>query len=325
MNPTKSHTLDLLRHALSSIRELLDDPLVQEIMINGPDDVWVEQAGKGICRTDIKMSAMEISGAIQLLASLEQKEAKARGKESIIDSRIDGFRFAAALPPTAMRGPSMAIRKHNPIHLSLDDYVANGAVPLEMAGVLRSMIADRKNIIVAGGTSSGKTTFVNALIAEINPSDRVLTIEDTQELKVMVPDWVPLISNEQNGVSTRDLVRLSLRFRPDRIIVGEVRGGEAFDLLDAANTGHDGCLATMHANSAMAALSRLESMVLRSGIPWPHVAIKAQIADTFDYVVFMSRTAGGQRKLAEIIAVKDFDKSKGEYVTERVYALETFH
>lgn len=321
---TRNNAHVLLRNSLRAVGHLLDDPHVQEVMINGPGNVWVEKAGQGIIKTDVDISDIEIRSSIQLLASLENKEAKERGKESIIDSRLDGFRFAAAMKPTSMQGPSISIRKHNPVHLSLDDYVANGAIPEEMAGVLRKMVQERKNVVVAGGTSSGKTTFVNALIGEVDPCDRVLTIEDTQELKVKVPNWVPLISNEQEGVTTRDLVRLSLRFRPDRIIVGEVRGGEAFDLLDAANTGHDGCLATLHANNCAGALSRFESLVLRAGINWPHEAIKAQIADTFDFVVFMARVKTG-RKLAEILAIKGFDFDSKRYITEEVYRLHEKH
>lgn len=679
---TRNNAHDLLRNSLRAVGHLLEDPHVQEVMINGPNNVWVEKAGQGIVKTEVDISDVEIRSSIQLLASLENKEAKERGKESIIDSRLDGFRFAAAMKPTSMQGPSISIRKHNPVHLSLDDYVANGAIPEEMAGVLRKMVQERKNVVVAGGTSSGKaqpldaqvltpngfvpmgslkvgdaitspdgmvdrivgvfpqgekevfritfhdgraaescaehlwqvwsrtstyvkgsghngkkirgmgwrvlplsevidrfkrksklyersavplvspyaielpqeahsippyvlgvligdgclvdstakfstaddfilsrltaelpgyeitpikgydyriaakvkrmksemktslealglqgmksngkfipdaykrgtaaqrmalmqglmdtdgfiskdgavsyatvskrlandvrevvtslggiatitektttyrdkngdkqhgqiaynvwichpvpdhlvslprklklvkprsrdwrlrivsiepigkkqtqcikvarpeglyvtdgyvvthnTTFVNALIGEVDPGDRVLTIEDTQELKVKVPNWVPLISNEQEGVTTRDLVRLSLRFRPDRIIVGEVRGGEAFDLLDAANTGHDGCLATLHANNCAGALSRFESLVLRAGINWPHEAIKAQIADTFDFVVFMARVKTG-RKLAEIMAINGFDFDSKRYITEEVYRLHEKH
>lgn len=321
---TRTNAHELLRNSLRSVGHLLEDPQVQEIMINGPDNVWVEKAGVGIAKTDVRIAEIEIISSIQLLASLENKQAKERGRDSIIDSRLDGFRFAAAMKPTSMMGPSMSIRKHNPVHLSLADYVANGAMPPEMADLLIQMVQGRKNVIVAGGTSSGKTTFVNALIGEIDPADRVLTIEDTQELKVTAPNWVALVSNEQEGVTTRDLVRLSLRYRPDRIIVGEVRGGEAFDLLDAANTGHDGCLATLHANNCLGALSRFESLVLRAGINWPHEAIKAQIADTFDYVVFMARVKTG-RKLAEVLALKGFDFDTKQYITEQLYCLQDQH
>ncbi|WP_341744807.1 CpaF family protein [Azonexus hydrophilus] len=315
---TRDNALNMLMNALRPVRHLMDDGQVQEIMVNGPDDVWVEIARKGISKTEIQFSSLEIRSVIQLLASLENKQARERGKDSIIDARMDGYRFAAVMKPTSMKGPSLSIRKHNPVHLSLDDYVNDGAVPPDMAEVLREIIEARKNIIVAGGTSSGKTTFVNSLIGQIDAGDRIVTIEDTQELKVLVPNWISLIANEQEGVTTRDLVRLSLRLRPDRIIVGEVRGGEAFDLLDAANTGHDGCLATMHASSAIGALSRFESLVLRAGINWPHEAIKAQIAETFDYVVFMARMKGG-RKLSQILSLKGFDFSTKQYITHEIY------
>ena len=320
---TLTNTHALLRNALGPIAPLLEDGLVQEVMINGPDDVWVERAGRGkLDKTEIRISEIEIISAIQLLASLENKQAQQRGKNSIIDSRLDGFRFAAAMKPTAIRGPSICIRKHNPVHLSLDDYVAGGSVTPDMAEKLRQMVRARRNIIIAGGTSSGKTTFANALIGEIDADERVVTIEDTQELKVKVAHWVPLGSNEQEDVTTRDLVRLALRFRPDRIIVGEVRGGEAFDMVDAANTGHDGLMATLHANNCLGALSRLESLVLRAGINWPHEAIKAQIASSFDYVVFMARV-DGKRKLTEVLKIEGFDFSSKQYVTQGVYRCES--
>jgi pilus assembly protein CpaF len=320
---TRTNTHELLRNALNSIAPLLEDGRVQEVMVNGPNDVWVERAGHAkIVKTDIQISEIEILSAIQLLASLENKQAQQRGKNSIIDSRLDGFRFAAAMKPTSINGPSISIRKHNPVHLSLNDYVDGGSVTPEMADMLRQMVRQHRNIIVAGSTSSGKTTFVNALIGEIDHDERVVTIEDTQELKVTVANWVPLGSNEQEGVTTRDLVRLALRYRPDRIIVGEVRGGEAFDLLDAANTGHDGLLATLHANNCLGALSRLESLVLRAGINWPHEAIKAQIASSFDYVVFMARVAG-KRQLAEMLKIEGFDFNSKQYQTTGVYRCES--
>lgn len=316
----RNNAHELLMNSLRSVQALLNDRRVQEIMINGPDDVWVERAGEGITKTDIAISDVEIRSTIRLLASIENKDVRDRGKDSIVDARITGFRFAAAMKPTSLLGPSLSIRKHSPVHLGLDDYVSQGAVSDDMAGLLRSMIRGKKNVLVAGGTSSGKTTFVNALIAEVDPAERVVTIEDTQELAVKAPNWVALVSNEQEGVTTRDLVRLSLRFRPDRIIVGEVRGAEAFDLLDASNTGHDGCMATLHANDSHGALSRFESLVLRSGINWPHQAIKAQIADSFDYVVHMARI-NGKRLLREVLAVKGFDYASGQYQTEAVYSL----
>lgn len=307
--------LRALTHALAPVREYLEDPLTQEIEINGPDDVWVERAGVQ-AKVPVSISATQLETAISVLARLSDKDAKAGTADGIIDARMDGFRVAAALPPTSVRGPSMCIRKHNPVHLTLDDYVQSGALSAEWAERLRAMVRSHKNLLVAGGTSSGKTTFVNALLAEIPAEERILTIEDTPELKVSAPNWVSLESNTQAGISTRDLVRLALRYRPDRVIVGEVRGGEAFDLLDAANTGHDGVIATLHASSSFDALSRFETLILRAGIDWPHRAICAQIARTIDFVIFMARR-NGVRRLQEVLEVQDHDNDR--YVTTMLF------
>lgn len=307
--------LRALTHALAPVREYLEDPLTQEIEINGPDDVWVERAGVQ-AKVPVSISATQLETAISVLARLSDKDAKAGTADGIIDARMDGFRVAAALPPTSVRGPSMCIRKHNPVHLTLDDYVQSGALSAEWAERLRAMVRSHKNLLVAGGTSSGKTTFVNALLAEIPAEERILTIEDTPELKVSAPNWVSLESNTQAGISTRDLVRLALRYRPDRVIVGEVRGGEAFDLLDAANTGHDGVIATLHASSSFDALSRFETLILRAGIDWPHRAICAQIARTIDFVIFMARR-NGVRRLQEVLEVQDHDNDR--YVTAMLF------
>lgn len=306
-----------LRNALQPVAYLMDDNTVQEIEINGQDDVWVEQDG---CQSkaDIKITDTQIRTAIQVLARLGNKDAKAGTKDGIIDARMDGFRVAAALPPTSVRGASICIRKHNPVLLRLDHYVENETFDAQWAEFFRRIISQHKNILIVGSTSSGKTTFANALIAEIDPAERVLTIEDTPELKVYVPNWVSLESNEQANITTRDLVRLALRYRPDRIIVGEVRGGEAYDLLDAANTGHDGVISTIHANSSFDALSRFETLVLRGGTNWPHDAICAQIARTFDYVIFMARRQG-KRKLCEILELTDYDTDTKKYRYEILF------
>lgn len=307
-----------LRQALLPVADLLNDPLVQEIEINGPDDVWFERAGIQQ-KADIKLSRANIETAITVLARLGDKDAKAGTADGIVDARMTGFRIAAALAPTSVRGPSMCIRKHSPVHLSLADYVNAGAITEEWAERLREMITSSKNVLIVGGTSSGKTTFANALIGEIPADQRVVTIEDTPELKVRAPNWVSLESNAQRNVTTRDLVRLALRYRPDRIIVGEVRGGEAYDLLDAANTGHDGVIATLHANSAFDALSRFENLILRGGIEWPHRAICTQIARTFDYVVFMTRRHG-VRRLQEVLALHDYSSETEKYVYETIFS-----
>lgn len=307
-----------LKRTLLPVSELLDDPLVQEIEINGPDDVWFERAGVQQ-KSEIRITRSQIESAITILARMGDKDAKAGTADGIIDARMDGFRIAAALAPTSVRGPSMCIRKHSPVHLSLADYVKSGAISPDWEDRLRSMVTSNKNLLVVGGTSSGKTTFANALIGEIPPEQRVVTIEDTPELKVIAPNWVSLESNAQRSVTTRDLVRLALRYRPDRIIVGEVRGGEAYDLLDAANTGHDGVIATLHANSAFDALSRFETLILRGGIEWPHRAICAQIARTFDYVIFMTRRRG-VRCLQEVLALHDYDGETQTYRSDIIYS-----
>lgn len=306
-----------LEHALAPVAELMHDPLIQEIEINGENDVWFERDGIQ-SKADINISRLTIEKAIGVLARMADKDAKAGTKDGIIDARMEGFRIAAALPPTSVRGPSICIRKHNPVSLTLDDYIQAGALEAKWADFLREIIQGHKNILVCGGTSSGKTTFVNALIQEISLNERVLTIEDTPELKVSVPNWVSLESNEQKNITTRDLVRLALRYRPDRIIVGEVRGGEAYDLLDAANTGHDGCIATIHANSSFDALSRFETLILRGDVPWPHVAVCAQIARTFDYVVFMARRHG-KRRLCEILELNSYDIDKKQYEFKHLF------
>lgn len=315
--PTRKAALEGLANALNPIKALMEDPLVQEIEINGPNNVWIERDGVQ-SKVDIALSESLIRNAISVLARLSGKNAKGGTPDGIIDARLDGFRVAAVLPPTAVLGPSICIRKHNPVALALKDYVSSGAMPAPIAEAIATMVTGRKNIIVAGSTSSGKTTFVNAMIAVIPPEERVLTIEDTVELKVNSPNWVSLESNEPAGVTTRMLIKLSLRYRPDRIIVGEVRGAEAYDLLQAANTGHDGCIATLHANSAYDAMSRLETMILQADVNWPHAAICAQIARTFDYVIFMNRQRG-KRKLASILEITDYDTDNRKYICNPIY------
>ena len=311
---TTDSAIVTLKTALNPIACFLDDPLVQEIEINGPDNVWVERSGIQI-RENVQVTEGQIRTAIQILGRLSNKDARGGTKDGIIDSRMPGFRIAAALPPTSVLGPSICIRKHNPVLLRLEDYVQAGGFDEAVAGLLRKIIAEHKNILIVGGTSSGKTTFANALIAEISESERVLTIEDTPELKVNVPNWVSLESNVQQQITTRDLVRLSLRFRPDRIVVGEIRGGEAYDFLDAANTGHDGVISTIHANSSFDALSRFETLILRSGENWPHEAICRQIARTIDYVLYMERRRG-KRMLCEVLELKDYDINTKKYEYE---------
>ena len=311
---TLESALRSLKHALGPLAQYMDDPQVQEIEINGPGDVWIDRLGEQT-KVETELTEIQIRTAIQVLARMSDKDAKGGTKDGIIDARMVGYRVAAALPPTSVKGPSICIRKHSPLQLTLKDYVSTGGITAAWEDIIREIIVSRKNILVAGATTSGKTTFVNALISEIPDNERILTIEDIPELKVRTPNWVSLESNEQAQITTRDLVRLALRYRPDRIIVGEVRGGEAYDLLDAANTGHDGCIATLHASSAVDSLSRFETLILRGGVNWPHSAICSQIARTFNYVFYMARR-NGVRKLCEVIALKDYNTETSRYEYE---------
>ncbi len=315
---TQQKAIDTLKHALKPIAPFFDDPEVQEIMINGPSDVWVERRGE-LRRAEVAISGTSIHSAILVLARLDDKEARAGKRDGMIDARFEGMRVAAVMAPTAVKSHAICIRKHLPRHLRLEDYVRQGSLPAQQAAFLRELVQERRNVIVAGGTSSGKTSLVNALLAEVDPGERVVTIEDTPELAVCVPNWVPFESNESEGVSTRDLVRLALRFRPDRLIVGEVRGPEAFDLMQAANTGHEGCIATLHANNALAALARLEALVLTAGVNWPLEAVRSQIAQTFHYVIYMRRQGSGRREVSHIVRLTGYDAGSMNYEVSTVF------
>lgn len=312
---TREHAIKVLSDLMSPIAPFLNNEGVQEVMVNGPDDVWVEERGV-LSRLEIKLSDIEIRSAIEILARLVGKEAKETNRDAIIDARLEGLRIAAALSPVATKGASICIRKHAQNLRTLQDYVDDGSFSAEVRDLLTQAVLNRKNILISGGTSSGKTTFMNAILAIIPDQERVVTIEDTKELQVKVPNHVSFESNEQAGITIRDLVRLSLRYRPDRIIVGEVRGAEAFDLMQAMNTGHDGGFATIHANSASAALSRLESLVLTTpGVDWPLEAIRVQIATTFHYVIQLVRI-NGRRQLKEVLEINGFDNERRTYVTK---------
>jgi len=296
----------------------LQDELTQEVMINGENNVWVERGGEMIFLPDVKISETEIRGAIDTVARLSDKEVREGQESSVVDARIDGFRIAAAVNGVSTMGSTICIRKHSKAVWTLDDYVKQGYMTASTKDYLIEQVINKKNILVSGGTSSGKTTFLNALISYIPQDERILTIEDTRELSVKVPNWVPLEANEQAGITIRRLVKLALRYRPDRIIVGEVRGPEAFDFMRALNTGHDGGFGTMHANSALSALSTLETLILSTeGIDWPLESVRSQIGDTFDFVLQLVREKG-KRRLSEIMKLNQYDRERKVYVTENI-------
>lgn len=338
VHPLQDSAVKLFFESLSEIRQHLDAETTSEIMINDPDNVWIEERGV-MKRLDIRIAPVRLHGAVASLASSVEKSARAGTEQGIINAGHKGFRFAAVMKPTAIDGHALSIRKHRDTNYDLDDYVRMGAFssvharPEEdteqifergmtderLRDAIAKMVQRRKNVLIAGGTSTGKTTFLNAVAGAIPDSDRVITIEDTQELKIMVPNRVRLLSNEEKKVTPRMLVALCLRFRPDRIIVGEVRGGEAFDMLQALNTGHDGGMASIHASTGPLALSRLESVAML-GIPpgssWTLRDMRKNIAECFHYVVHLKRT-GELRHVSEIVEIKGFKND--EYILNRVF------
>ena len=338
LQPLKAEAVDMFFQALSPLKELIGAPDLAEIMVNDHRNVWIEHRGV-MSRVNVDLRPEHLEGAIHALASSVDKSARAGSDKGIINAGHKNLRIAAVMNPTAIDGHALSIRKHRESKMSLDDYVSMGAFSRSNArpevadaihfdeGIenealmraLKALIQSRKNVLVAGGTSAGKTTFLNALVGVIPEDQRVITIEDTMELKAQVPNRVRLLSNADTNVTTQLLVALCLRFRPDRIIVGEVRGGEGYDLLQALNTGHDGGLASLHANNARTALSRLESLAML-GIPpgsrWELDDMRKNIADCFNYVVHFRRT-GEMRHISEILEIRGFRDN--DYDLRRVF------
>tara|TARA_R110000850_G_scaffold183462_2_gene309050 strand:- start:5747 stop:6742 length:996 start_codon:yes stop_codon:yes gene_type:complete len=299
---TDSRRTAMLRTAFCPvIREALDAPDTIEIMANPDGSVWIERAGVGIVVSDHTLEASDRERVIRLVAS-GVGEAASRASP-IVSAELPGSgeRFEGLLPPVST-APCFSIRKPATTPFDLDDYVGQGALSPTLCAALRESVASHANILVAGGTSSGKTTFTNALLAEpALAGDRIVILEDTRELRCAAPNSVQLRTH-RGSVSLQHLVRSTLRLRPDRIIVGEVRGAEALDLLKAWNTGHPGGITTLHANSARGALRRLEQLTLEATSRAPCDLI----AEAIDVVVFMSRT-GGQRRIEEALRVTGFD------------------
>ena len=326
-----AHILDtVLPQFLGPVQALLGDESLQEIMVNRPDDIWIERAG-AMTRTDITLDPVSVRSAIVTLGRLDNKDVRENTADAIVDMRLEGIRVAAALQPTALRGASLCLRKHSRLAIPLSRYAQDQAPPNEsdaddplfhpwtpdvLVENLRAVVHRRGNLLISGGTSTGKSTFMNALLAAIPDEERVLVLEDTPELQLPAINQVQLQSNAQAGITMRDLLKLALRYRPDRIVVGEVRGPESFDLLQAMNTGHDGGAASIHANSAVQALARLETLVLTANTGWPLEAVRHAIGSTIDWVIHMARHQG-RRVVAEVLAVRGYNASG--YVTTRVY------
>ncbi|HAE93018.1 MULTISPECIES: P-type conjugative transfer ATPase TrbB [Hyphomonas] len=299
---TEDRRSAMLRTAFCSVvREALEAPDTIEIMANPDGSVWIEKAGIGLIISEHTLPSSDRERVIRLVAS--GVGVAANRTSPIISAELPGSgeRFEGLLPPVST-APCFSIRKPATTPFELGDYVTQGALAPALAQALKDAIATHANILIAGGTSSGKTTFTNALLAE--PSlhdDRIVILEDTRELRCAAPNVVQLRTH-RGSTSLQDLVRSTLRLRPDRIIIGEVRGAEALDLLKAWNTGHPGGITTLHANSAHGALARLEQLTLEATPRAPFDLI----AEAIDVVVFMSR-AGGQRRVEEALRVTGFD------------------
>ncbi|SMG35434.1 CpaF family protein [Paenibacillus aquistagni] len=309
---------------LDVLQPLVDDPAVTEIMINGPEEIFIERKGL-MLQSEIRFeSADKLEDVIQAIVG--QVNRVVNESTPIVDARLaDGSRVHVVLPPIALKGPTVTIRKFPERPMTMEDLVQWGALHAEAAMLLKQLVKAKYNIFISGGTGSGKTTFLNALSQYIPADERVITIEDAAELQIVtVPNLVSLETRNANtegkgAIPMRDLIRASLRMRPNRIVVGEVRGAEALDMLQAMNTGHDGSLSTGHANGAQDMMSRLETMVL-SGAHLPLAVVRQQIASALDIVVHLARIRDGSRKVIEIAEVMGMEG--GEIKLSPLYRFE---
>jgi pilus assembly protein CpaF len=294
---------------LRPIEHLTLDPDISEIMVNAGSQIFIEKRGQLTQVPGITISEQALNAAVRNIARRLGDDISE--EKPILDSRLpDGSRVAAVLPPCSIDGITLTIRKFNTRHFTMAELIENGTLSEQTAELLRERVGNRQNIIISGGTGSGKTTLLNILADSIPDDERILLIEDTAELNIRKSNLVRFETRrEQTGlpaVTVRDLLKAALRHRPDRIIVGEVRGGEAFDLLQALNTGHAGSLCTLHANSAHQALRRLADCVLQSGVELPYSAIRANIRNSIDFVIHIARIKG-HRCVSEMAALSEID------------------
>ncbi|WP_287460830.1 CpaF family protein [Sphingomonas sp.] len=292
---------------LGPLEELLADPDVSDIMVNGPEQTFVERKGK------LELAKIQFRDEAHLF-QIAQRICNSVGRRvdqttPLADARLkDGSRVNVIVPPLSLRGTAISIRKFSAKPITLDMMAGFGSMSVKMATALKIAGACRFNIVSSGGTGSGKTTMLNALSKMIDPGERVLTIEDAAELRLQQPHWLPLETRPANlegqgEISIRDLVKNALRMRPDRIILGEIRGADCFDMLAAMNTGHDGSMCTLHSNSPREALARMENMVMMSDIKVPKEAISRQIADSVDMIIQVKRLRDGSRRVTNVTEV----------------------
>lgn len=315
---------------LGLLDTILINEEITEVMVNGPDNIFVEKAGR-VVRLDQKFGEDQEDGKVQL-RKIVHRIVDMCGREvneanPIVDARLkDGSRVNIVLQPIAMGGDTVTIRKFSKKPMSIDRLIAYGSITREIAQKLEMLVKAKYNIFISGGTGSGKTTFLNALSNYIPSDERVITIEDSAELQITgVDNLVSLETKQANAegkgaITIKDLIKSSLRMRPERIVVGEVRGEEALDMLQAMNTGHDGSLSTGHANSAKDMLTRLETMVLQGSSGLPLDAVRRQIGSAIDLIVHLSRMRDHSRKVVEIVEVLGYEKQ--EIILNPIYTFE---
>jgi pilus assembly protein CpaF len=311
---------ELILPFLRPIQHLILDPDISEIMVNGPEHIFIEKAGYVQPVPGVKLTPECLIVAVKNIARRlgdDISEAK-----PILDSRLpDGSRVAAVIPPCSIQGVALTIRKFNSHKFKMKDLIQAGTLTAELAAQLEHYVAQRKNILICGGTSSGKTTLANVLTEFIPNHERIVLIEDTAEIQIQKDNVLRFEARrEQDGVpavTVRDLLKATLRHRPDRIILGEIRGGEAFDLLQLLNTGHSGTLSTVHANSAAQGISRFTTCVLQSGVEMPYRAIKTNIADSLNVIILIERRPG-RRFVSEVLEIRDYDADVDRYELKSV-------
>ncbi len=320
--------LETILPFLKPVAHLIEDPDVSEVMINGSGSVFYQSNGRLHELPDAKLDQGHLEHAAKRIAHLLGKDISEA--KPLLDARLeDGSRVSIVFPPTSLHGITFDIRKFRPQWFTLAQLVEAQALPESLASQLAEAVRDRQTILIVGGTDTGKSTFAKALIDFIPLDERLGVIEDTAELKVDHPNVFRFEAREEQrnplgeivlpAVTIRDLIKTSLRQRPDRLIIGEVRGAEAFDLLDALNTGHSGSISTLHANSALQGLSRLASLALRANVEIPHKALQAEIGDLIDIVVHVERH-NFKRRVSEVISINRFDPDRNAYDFATLYS-----
>lgn len=303
-----------LMDTLEVLRPQFEDVEINEIMINGPSDVFIGKHGKEY-RLDVNLPGSTIRTAITLIASLVRKEVGEEGSKVRLSARLPGFRVEAILPPVAVKGPTMCIRRHASRVFTLDEYLASGVISEKHAELMQQAVLARENFLIVGGTGSGKTTLMNTALSLIPKEERLVVIEMVHELQIESPNAVIIECDDDIGMTPRLAVRTAMRMAPKRVIVGELRGPEAYDWMDAANTGHPGSAATIHANGASRALGRLENLLMMANMGTPHEVLRSSIAESVQWMFYIERN-GPKRMVTEVCRLHGYDRSTGQYDKE---------